>query len=126
MYNAKTERRGRAPKPPEDKSPPDRQISLIDSDSRLMRRSDAHEFRQAYNAQTVVCAEGNQLIVTTDVVATSADAPSFTSTVLSIENTIGLPKMVLADTGYASGQTVRDLRKKRHRSAGRHRTASRP
>ncbi|MCP1272043.1 transposase, partial [Acetobacter cerevisiae] len=92
--------------------PPDRQISLTDPDSRLMRRSDAHEFRQAYNAQAVVCAEGSQLIVTTDVVATSADAPSFASTVLSMENTIGLPKTVLADTGYANGQAVRDLRKK--------------
>ncbi|NVN38735.1 IS5/IS1182 family transposase [Komagataeibacter xylinus] len=112
MYDAKTGRRGRAPKPPDDEPPPDRQISLTDPDSRLMRRSDAHEFRQAYNAQAVVCAEGSQLIVTTDVVATSADAPSFASTVLSMENTIGLPKTVLADTGYASGQAVRDLRKK--------------
>ncbi|KPH86601.1 transposase [Komagataeibacter intermedius AF2] len=77
-----------------------------------MRRSDAHAFRQAYNAQAVVCAEGSQLIVTTGVVATSADAPSFASTVLSMENTIGLPKTVLADTGYANGQAVRDLRKK--------------
>ncbi|WP_146222723.1 transposase, partial [Komagataeibacter swingsii] len=111
-YDAKTGRRGRAPKPPDDEPPPDRQISLTDPDSRLMRRSDAHEFRQAYNAQAVVCAEGSQLIVTTDVVATSADAPSFASTVLSMENTIGLPKTVLADTGYASGQAVRKLREK--------------
>jgi len=26
-----------------------------------MRRSDAHEYRQAYNAQAVVCADGAQL-----------------------------------------------------------------
>ncbi|PYD77266.1 IS5/IS1182 family transposase, partial [Komagataeibacter oboediens] len=52
-YDAKTGRRGRAPKPPDDEPPPDRQISLTDPDSRLMRRSDAHEFRQAYNAQAV-------------------------------------------------------------------------
>ena len=63
-------------------------------------------------AQAVVCAEGCQLIVTTDVVATSADAPSFADTVLSMEDMIGLPKIVLADTGYASGQAVQELRKK--------------
>ncbi len=32
-----------------------------------MRRSDAHEYRQAYNAQAVVCAEGSQLILATAV-----------------------------------------------------------
>ncbi|AOX20494.1 IS1182 family transposase [Kozakia baliensis] len=111
-YDAKTGHRGRAPKPPDEEPPPDRQISLTDPDSRLMRRSDAHEFRQAYNAQAVVCAEGSQLIVTTGVVATSADAPSFADTVLSMEDTIGLPEKVLADTGYASGQAVRKLREK--------------
>lgn len=49
------------------------------------------------------CAESSQLIVTTNVVATSADTPSFASTVLSMEDTTGLPKTVLADTSYASG-----------------------
>lgn len=112
VYDAKTGRRGRAPEPPDDNPPSERQINLTDPDSHLMRRSDAHEFRQAYNAQAVVCAEGSQLIVTTDVVATSADAPSFADTVLSMEDMIGLPKIVLADTGYASGQAVQELRKK--------------
>ena len=32
-----------------------------------MRRSDAHEYRQAYNAQAVVCAEGSQLILATNL-----------------------------------------------------------
>jgi hypothetical protein len=30
----------------------------VDPDSALMRRSDAHEYRQAYNAQAVVSADG--------------------------------------------------------------------
>ncbi|TCZ50305.1 transposase, partial [Roseicella aquatilis] len=61
-YEAKTgRRRGRPPKPPEDDPPPTRQSNLTDPDSALMRRSDAHEYRQAYNAQAVVCAEGSQL-----------------------------------------------------------------
>ena len=108
-YEAKTGRRGRPPKPPEDDPPPTRQSNLTDPDSALMRRSDAHEYRQAYNAQAVVCAEGSQLILATSVVATPADAPSFASTILGMERGIGLPKTVLADTGFASGKAVAAL-----------------
>jgi hypothetical protein len=72
-----------------------------------MRRSDAHEYRQAYNAQAVVCAEGSQLILAAGVVATPADAPSFAATILGMEHGIGLPSTVLADTGFAQRkQTV--------------------
>ena len=49
--DAKTGRRGRPPKPPEDDPPLTRQSNLTDPDSALMRRSDAHEYRQAYNAR---------------------------------------------------------------------------
>jgi transposase len=108
-YEAKTGRRGRPPKPPEDDPPPTRQSNLTDPDSALMRRSDAHEYRQAYNAQAVVCAEGSQLILATAVAATPADAPSFASTILGMEGGIGLPQTVLADTGFASGEAVAAL-----------------
>lgn len=105
-YDVKKGRRGRPPKPPDDAPPPDRQTNLTDPDSALMRRSDAHEYRQAYNAQAVVCADGAQLVLAARLVATSADAPSFAATVLATQDTIGLPKTVLADTGYASGPAV--------------------
>ena len=105
-YDAKTGRRGRPPKPPGDAPPPERQSNLTDPDSALMRRSDAHEYRQAYNAQAVVCADGTQLILATNLVATTADAPSFAATILAMEATAGLPRTVLADTGYASGPAV--------------------
>jgi transposase len=109
-YDAKRGRpRGRPPKPPEDDPPPGRQSNLTDPDSALMRRSDAHEYRQAYNAQAVVCADGSQLILATGLVATTADAPGFAATVLAMENTVGLPRTVLADTGFASGKAVADL-----------------
>ncbi len=108
-YDSKKGRRGSAPRPPDDEPPPDRQTNLTDPDSALMRRSDAHEYRQAYNAQAVVCADGTQLVLATKLVATTADAPSFAATVLSLENTIGLPGTVLADTGYASGPAVAAL-----------------
>ncbi len=108
-YNAKTGRRGRPPKPPDDTPPPERQSNLTDPDSALMHRSDAHEYRQAYNAQAVVCADGAQLILATNLVATSADAPSFAETILGMQGTVGLPERVLADTGYASGPAVEAL-----------------
>jgi hypothetical protein len=77
-----------------------------------MRRSDAHEYRQAYNAQAVVCAEGLQLVLATGVVATPADVPSFAATILGMERGIGLPQIVLADTGFASGSAVVALQAK--------------
>ncbi len=75
-----------------------------------MRRSDAHEYRQAYNAQAVVCADGSQLILTTNLVTTSADAPSFAQTILAMRQGIGLPTTVLADTGYAGAAAVAALK----------------
>lgn len=108
-YEAKSGNRGPAPKPPDDAPPPQRQSNLTDPDSALMRRSDAHEYRQAYNAQAVVCADGSQLILATNLVATTADAPSFAATILAMKDNIGLPKTVLADTGFASGPAVQAL-----------------
>lgn len=57
----------------------------------------------------MVCAEGAQLILATNLVATTADAPSFAATILAMETTLGLPERVLADTGYASGPAVAAL-----------------
>lgn len=62
-YEARKGRRRRPPVPPDDAPLPERQNNLTDPDSALMRRSDAHEYRQATNAQAVVCADGAQLIV---------------------------------------------------------------
>ena len=109
-YDAKNGTRGRPPVPPDEQPAPERQSNLTDPDSALMRRSDAHEYRQAYNAQAVVCADGSQLVLATNLVATSADAPSFAQTILSMKDTVGLPQRVLADTGYASGPAVAALK----------------
>jgi len=98
-HDAKTGRHGRAPKPPDDAPPPGRQSNLTDPDSALMRRS--------YNAQAVVCADGAQLILATNLVATTAD------TILAMEHSIGLPNVVLADTGFASGLAVAALEARR-------------
>ena len=108
-YDAKKGRRGRPPKPPDEMPPANRQTNLTDPDSQLMRKSKAHEFRQAYNAQAVVCAEGSQLIVATNMAVTPSDQPTFAATILAMEKTIGLPRTVLADAGFASGAGVAEL-----------------
>ena len=50
------------------------QINLTDPDSALMRKSRRDSYEQAYNAQAVVDAEGSQLILATDVIATPSGA----------------------------------------------------
>ena len=119
-YDAKDGHRGRPPVPPDDTPPAERQTNLTDPDSALMRRSKAHEYRQAYNAQAVVCAEGTQVILATGLSANASDAPGFAATILAMEKTVGLPQIVLADTGFASGPAVEKLQT-RHRAAGRDR-----
>ena len=74
-----------------------------------MRKSKAHEYRQAYNAQAVVCAEGSQLILATGMATTPSDQPTFAATILAMENTVGLPQTVLADAGFASREAVAAL-----------------
>ena len=101
--------RGRPPKPPDETPPPSRQTNLTDPDSQLMRKSNSHEYRQAYNAQAVVCAEGSQLILATNMATTPTDQPTFAATILAMEKTIGLPRTVLADAGFASGEAVAAL-----------------
>jgi hypothetical protein len=45
----------------------------------------------------VLCAEGSQLILATNMAATPSDQPTFAATILAMEHTIGLPHTVLAD-----------------------------
>ncbi|MGH9486946.1 MAG: transposase [Terriglobales bacterium] len=108
-YDAKKGRCGRPPKPPDETPPADRQSNLTDPASQPMRKSKAPEYRQAYNAQAVVCAEGSQLILATNVATTPSDQPTFAATILAMEDTVGLPKTVLADAGFASREAVAEL-----------------
>ena len=108
-HDAKTGRRGRTPAPPDDTPPPERQTNLTDPDSALMRKSDAHEYRQSYNAQAVVETEGSRLILATGVARTPSDAPTFAATILGMAEGVGLPTTVLADAGFASEAAVTAL-----------------
>ncbi|RVU11472.1 transposase [Methylobacterium oryzihabitans] len=108
-HAARKGRRGPPPSPPDPTPPADRQSNLTDPDSALMRRSRTAEYRQAYNAQAVVCAEGSQLILATGLSASASDAPSLAPTILAMEPTLGLPAAVLADCGFGSREGVEQL-----------------
>jgi hypothetical protein len=60
-------------------------------------------------AQAIVCADGAQMILAANQVATPADAQSLADTTFAMEHGIGLPRVVLADTGFASGPAVAAL-----------------
>ena len=56
-------RKGRHIEPPTKAPEAKEQINLTDADSALMRKSRRHEYRQAYNAQAAVDADGSQLVL---------------------------------------------------------------
>ncbi len=84
---------------------PENQINLSDPDSSIMRRSSRHEYRQAYNAQAFVDADGSQLVLGTQVLTTTNDRQDLDIFVDDLCARVGKPETLIADTGYA-GKTV--------------------
>lgn len=107
-YEARN-RRGGKPKPPDDTPPGDAQTNLTDPDSRLMRKSKRHEYRQAYNAKAVVDADGSQMVLVADVTQTPSEGPTFEQTIATLCDTLGKPTTVLGDAGFANGEAVANL-----------------
>ena len=93
----------------DDPPPPNKQTNLTDPDSAIMRKSSAHEYRQAYNAQAIVDADGSALILDTNVVSTSNDRQEFDDFVAHLCDSVGKPSTLLADAGYAGEQIVAAL-----------------
>ena len=87
----------------------DKQSNLTDPDSQLMRKSIRHEYRQAYNAQAVVDADGSQLVLTTDVGQTPSDQPLFRSIMEQLIEEVEKPTTILADAGYAQRAAIEAL-----------------
>ena len=110
---ARASRAGRAngkhSKPPDDTPEPHAQSNLADPDSRLMRKSKSHEYRQAYNVQAVVDAEGSQLILGARVSQCASDRNELVATIEAIPAPVGRPETALADNGYANGAEVERL-----------------
>ena len=106
----KGRRKGKIPKPPDETVKESTQVNLTDSDSRLMRKNKQSEYRQCYNAQAVVDAEGTQLILGQRITQCASDRNELTADVLSIDSGIGKASCVLADSGYANGKEVKGLK----------------
>lgn len=88
---------------------PDRQTNLTDPDSAVMRKSARHEYRQAYNAQAAVDADGTMLVLATEVLTTTNDRAGLSVLLDDMAAGPGLPGTLLADAGYAGEGVVRDL-----------------
>jgi transposase len=102
---------GRAPQAPSEVPRPEEQTNLVDPESRIMRKSKRSEYRQSYNAQAAVDADGTQLVLGHAVSQCASDANELVPTVAAIPEQIGVPSTVLADTGYANGEAVAELQK---------------
>ncbi len=100
---------GRPPSPPSETPPPKQQSNLTDPDSRIMRKSKRSEYRQSYNAQAAVDADGSQLVLGARVSQCASDANELVATVDAIPSCLGSAGCVLADTGYANGEEVARL-----------------
>lgn len=88
---------------------PGRQTNLTDPDSAIMRKSARHEYRQSYNAQALVDADGSQLVLAADVLSTTNDRQGFVDFIDAMSDTLGRPSTLLADAGYAGEAVVEAL-----------------
>ena len=105
----KGRRKGGKIKPPDDTPGGGEQTNLTDPDSGLMRKSKRHEYRQSYNAQSVVDAEGSQLVLGTRVSRCASDANELVADIESIPEELGRPETVVADNGFANQGEVERL-----------------
>lgn len=102
-------RMGKRIKPPKDVPEEDEQINLTDADSRLMRKSKREGYRQAYNSQAVVDAQGTQLILGSHVSTCASDANELEKAVESVPKSVGSVTSVLADSGYVNTDAFETL-----------------
>ncbi len=100
---------GKRIKPPKDTPEDSAQSNLTDPDSRLMRKNKRSEYRQSYNAQAVVDAEGSQLVLGAQVSQCASDRNELVRTLEAIPGQLESPACVLADNGYAHGDEVTRL-----------------
>lgn len=91
---------------PAEKPKETQQINLTDPDSALMRKSRRDSYEQAYNAQAVVDADGSQLILATDVIATPSDANELEAALDNVVESVGAVQGMLADGGYVNAEAI--------------------
>ena len=86
-----------------------KQTNLTDPDSAIMRKSAQHEYRQAYNAQAVVDADGSMLVLASDVLDTTNDRAGLAALLGQMAQGCDLPQTLLADAGYAGEDVIEML-----------------
>ncbi len=100
---------GRSPKPPSTVPDDDRQTNLTDPESRIMRKNKHAEYRQAYNAEAAVDADGSMLVLSNHVTNCASDKNELLPSIAGIDAEVGVPETVLADNGFANGEAVGKL-----------------
>jgi transposase len=90
----------------------DEQVNLTDSESRLMRSSKQEGWRQAYNAQAVVDAEGSQLVLDCSVVQTPSDMHQLRPAVDRVSETLNQPKAIVADANYCNAAMIEEVQRR--------------
>lgn len=102
-------RKGPKPKPPSSEPEPRDQLNLTDPDSRIMRKSHNSEFRQVYNAQASVDADGSGLVLAAHVANTPADSTQLAPGIANVPEELGQVERVLADSGYLNADLIEQL-----------------
>jgi len=102
-------RKGKHIKPPKEQPEDSEQSNLTDPDSRLMRKNKHSEYRQGYNAQAAVDADGSQLVLSARISQCASDRNELVATIEAIPCGLEQPERVLADNGYACGDEVAEL-----------------
>ena len=103
---------GRPPQPPSTVPRAEEQTNLVDPESRIMRKNKRSEYRQAYNPQAGVDADGTQLILGVGVSQNASDANELIPIVDAVTKAVGAPAKVLADTGYQNGEAIEEIEKR--------------
>lgn len=98
--------KGKKPKPPDGTPGGSEQTNLTDPDSGLMRKNKHSEYRQSYNAQAVVDAEGSQLVLGVRVSQCASDRNELVADIEALAEEVGKPQSVLADNGFANEDEV--------------------
>lgn len=115
-YEKRCKAKGKKPRDRKKKGPPTPdgtdQTNLTDSDSGIMRKNSRGEYRQAYNPQAVVDAEGTQLVLGARVTNRVSDSTELENDINAIPADIGLPSIVLADAGFVSETQVTNVQGK--------------
>ena len=102
-------RKGKHIKPPREEPEEKEQSNLTDPDSHLMRKNKRSEYRQSYNAQAAVDAEGSYLVLGARVSQCASDRNELVANIEAIPSELEQPDRVLADSGYACGDEVAEL-----------------